>query len=593
MREQTKTTIADWSISVCFGFAVWLFFAIFYRHHLHYQEQIQLFQSTAAYLAERLAVPGGLAGYLGSFFTQFYYDSFAGALVIAVFLVIMQRLVQRIALDMGGSTAYRLLSCLPSLFYALLLCNEDILLSGPIALTLSLAAVVFCSRISTGWVRIGYLLLMTPMLYWLLGIASLVFPILSLCREWQEWKREKKKTFYLVGLTVAVTVLFAGMPFMAKYHVQYPLSRLWMAGDYYRFVQQTPFLPLCVIASVIGTPLLMVGLPDIISRTNRRIGALLQLILLILVVGWGGNMWIDWNKEEVMAYDYYARTGRWGHVIALADKKSPSGPLTVSTLNLALAKEELMPDLLFSYFQNGIEGLFPSYSKEFITSVMTGEIYYHLGLINAAERYAFEAMEAVPDYQKSVRCIRRLAETSLINGQYAVAAKYLTILQNTFFYRRWATETLTVLGNEERINADPEWGKLRAYRPQEDYLFSEQEKDMMMGLLFEHNPQNKMAYEYLLAYTLLTKDLERFYLYYRMGEQNMLYRVIPRSYQEALAYIISLSNQPMGYERLISNMVQQRLNNYRQLYTSMPQPESLLRKEYADTYWYYLHFGGK
>mgnify|MGYP000750805498 CR=1 FL=1 len=35
----------------------------------------------------------------------------------------------------------------------------------------------------------------------------------------------------------------------------------------------------------------------------------------------------------------------------------------------------------------------------------------------------FEAMEAIPDYKKSGRAYMRLAETNLINGQYAVAAK--------------------------------------------------------------------------------------------------------------------------------------------------------------------------
>lgn len=40
----------------------------------------------------------------------------------------------------------------------------------------------------------------------------------------------------------------------------------------------------------------------------------------------------------------------------------------------------------------------------------------------------FEAMEAIPDYKKSGRAYMRLAETNLINGQYAVAAKYLLAL---------------------------------------------------------------------------------------------------------------------------------------------------------------------
>ncbi|KAA6305365.1 hypothetical protein EZS27_042983, partial [termite gut metagenome] len=44
-------------------------------------------------------------------------------------------------------------------------------------------------------------------------------------------------------------------------------------------------------------------------------------------------------------------------------------------------------------------------------------------MINTAQSFAFEAMEVIPDYQKSVRCIKRLAETNLINSQYEVATE--------------------------------------------------------------------------------------------------------------------------------------------------------------------------
>ena len=59
-------------------------------------------------------------------------------------------------------------------------------------------------------------------------------------------------------------------------------------------------------------------------------------------------------------------------------------------------------------------------------------------MINDAQRFAFEAMEAIPNFRKSGRCLKRLAETNLINGQYEVAAKYLRILSKTLFYKDWA-----------------------------------------------------------------------------------------------------------------------------------------------------------
>ena len=96
------------------------------------------------------------------------------------------------------------------------------------------------------------------------------------------------------------------------------------------------------------------------------------------------------------------------------------------------------------------DGLFLGFNKEFISPMMGNEIFYHLGLINASQEYAFESMEVMPDMEKSVRALKRLAETNLINGNYKVAEKYLKIVEKTLFHRQWARKTRKILYNEEK-----------------------------------------------------------------------------------------------------------------------------------------------
>jgi hypothetical protein len=103
-----------------------------------------------------------------------------------------------------------------------------------------------------------------------------------------------------------------------------------------------------------------------------------------------------------------------------------------------------------------------------------------------------------------------LAETNLINGQYAVARKYLMALQKTIFYRDWANETLPLLGNEEAIAKHPEYGHLRQWNYKDDSYFSDHTTPEMLESLYSHNTDNRMAYQYLLAYYMLTGDRERF-----------------------------------------------------------------------------------
>ena len=246
---------------------------------------------------------------------------------------------------------------------------------------------------------------------------------------------------------------------------------------------------------------------------------------------------------------------------------------------------------MFDYFQNGPEGLLPSFRRDFMIPTVGGEPYYYLGFVNTAQRFAFESMEALPDYQKSVRSIKRLAETNLINGYYDVASKYLHLLENTLFYKKWAKETRTYLYNDTKINEHPEWGEIRRFQTDEDILFSSKEKDMMLGVFFQQHTDNRMAYEYLMAYALLTKDIKNFPLYFRM-KKNFAYPEIPKSYQEALVYIWGLKYDVMDNSMpfAVRNSVKQGALDYAKIYTSMQSPEPMLRKQFSKTYWYYLHF---
>lgn len=571
-----------------FGFCVFVFFGYFYRYHLVYQEQFQMFMFTSDYLAETTHKPGGLAEYIGRFFTQFYHIPWLGALCIALLLMVIQRQLQQIAMSAGDKPAFFPLTFIPSLFYWILLCDEHYMLAGVISLIMALMAIQVYVSIRAKQLRLIYVLLMLPMLYWLAGGTYLIFGILCLFLEYTKKETNGKQLACLATGSLLLMVLF---PLLAKGMLpQYPLSKLWTGVNYYRFQTMFPSTILLLWVLVVSVPVLFRYLPTVNKPKTMWIGVGVLTVAAGFFTHWGISRMADWAKEETMAYDYYVCRREWHEVVRLANQKTPMSPLSVSFLNLALCKQGLMADRMFHYFQNGPEGLLPSFVRDFTMPLMAGEVYYHIGFINTAQRFAFEAMEAIPDYQKSVRAIKRLAETNLINGEYVVAGKYLRMLQHTLFYKKWATETLAVLGDETKIEAHPEWSYLRKYRTKTDFLFSEQEKDQMLGVLLQQDFTNRMAYEYLMAYCLLTKDLKHFFSYYPLGKE-IAYRQIPVSYQEALIYLWGLSNTDLTtIPYPISPDVRQRVQKYGQIYTSYQNSEPMLRNQYADTYWYYLHF---
>jgi len=585
---------ANLILPITFGIAIFFFFYFFFPHHLHYQEQFQLFLFTREYFLETFSRPGGFSNYIGRFFTQFYLYAGWGALIVSFLLVGIQQSVYAIGrrFRITGSRG-RFLSFFPALFYWYLLCDENSQQGGVAASLLVLLFTLIATFIQSDRLRRIFLILMIPVLYWLAGIAVVLAVVLLLGYEWLIIKREKKT---IIGLSIISVLLVIACPYAAKHFiVQYPLERLVWGVDYVHFTTLSPIRIIFLWALVAIAILLPPYLPKISKPKIRRMVFPVQAACLIFIAYIViGRMAYPSNasKEEIMAYDYYSKTRNWNKIIQMANRKSPSVPMTVTCLNLALCKTGQLPEKMFEYFQNGPEGLLPTFQRDFMIPGVAGEAYYSSGFVNTAQRFAFEAMEALPDYQKSVRSIKRLAETNLINGQYVVADKYLSLLENTLFYRKWAKDTRTYLYNEDKINAHPEWGELRRFQTKTDFLFSEKEKDMMLGIVFQQNRDNRQAYEYLSAYALLTKNIKSFPDYFRM-KTNFSYPVIPKSYQEALIYIWGLSHNKLtdSIPFPISNSVRQAVEAYAQTYTSYQSPEPFLRQRFSKTYWYYLHFG--
>ena len=96
--------------TLLFGVAAVLFFGLAYPHHLHYQEQYQLFLFDCSYVWEMVKLPGGIADLLGRFCTQFFLYAWIGALIIGILLSAVQLLTLRLS-----SPSQRTTSQIPSL----------------------------------------------------------------------------------------------------------------------------------------------------------------------------------------------------------------------------------------------------------------------------------------------------------------------------------------------------------------------------------------------------------------------------------------------------------------------------------------------
>jgi hypothetical protein len=577
----------DKLLSLAFGLVVFWFFAFLYPFHLNYQEQYQMFLFSADYFLNFFAKPGGISDYIGNFFTQFYFYSWVGALIIALLLVVLQRAVWFISKQLGAKLVFIPITFIPSVLYWSLFCDENYLLGGLIVMLLGSGFLAAYMMIKSVNIRMGFVLISIPVLYWITGGAFVLLPLFALIVE--AVNRNLKIAQWSVFALVSIAFSYA-IPTLCKlWFLQYPIRKVWIGANYFRFLVSVPVSVGVVALLLVVIPISLHFLSKKVKRDHSKTWIAGQLIMLVFGASFLINHSVDMSKEEVMAYDFNCRMRKWDKVIAMAEKKTPTTPLSVTCLNLALAKEDLLGECMFKYFQNGIGGLMPDFVRDYTIPMIAGEVYYHLGFVNTAQRFAFEAMEALPDYQKSSRAIMRLAETNIINGNYEVAEKYLRLLQKTFYYRGWATNALNTIKDEKLIAQHPEWGWLRQCRTQEDFLFSEGEKDMMLGVLFKQNRVNRMAFEYLMAYSLLTKDLKHFLQYFPLSE-SFKYNVIPKSYQEALYYVWATTNndptKDIPYP--VSNITKQRFQAFQKMPGQVNSAST--PNEFSDTYWYYLYF---
>ena len=591
--------IKSWKplLSLLFGVAVVIFWSVPYMSGLCFQEQYQMFLFDIGYFLERIVQPGGLADYISEFFVQFYYMPVLGGTIIALLLMSIQAISWGLMKQYGMKAVFPgyLLSFVPSIVLWCAMGDQNLLLSFVVALSGALLMGWIHNRFHNRLVKVVFELVSTALVYWFLGPVVFLYAALMIGDTLMKGK-QNGHILSSLGYSACLLILTVAWILLTTQSLQYPLYRIFSGLNYYRYPGTVSPLPLGVmIWTVVVVFFGMV--PDghaWIKKLQQSKVVIAVAYVLVIVASWFGiKASFDEMTYDLIDYDFLVRTEQWDKIIEKAEKKPATTPLSVSCVNLALSQKGMLADRLFEFYQNGGEGLFPTFTRDMISPVSTAEIFFRLGMVNDAERYMFEAQEAIPNYRKSARLTRRIIECEIINGNYQVAAKLLRRLQKTLFYSNWANQMMALLGNEKAINRHPIYGKLRKYREKkQDFLFSDREMDQMLGLLFLNDNYNRMAYEYLMCYELLQRDLEKFVQYYPLG-RFVGYDHIPRSFQEILiGNWMKTHSDPRTIPYSVDAQNVNNTLNFIQLYMQNPKDPQLGQQPYVSNAWHYVMVQG-
>lgn len=392
-----------WMLTTVFAVAVFCFWMFELPFLMAAREQVQLFLWNSDYLMERLAVPGGLAQYLGEFIVQFFVKNVYGALWYVVLFVAVQLLtwqLMRSKQRTAKSSWIYLLSFIPSVILWYLACNPKIPMTPIVAVLLTLVLMNLLPKHQKVCGFAAFALI--PIGYWLLGPAMVLLALYFLFTRGSN-----------VMLRITPLILLVFCVVGSSWLTPYPLKQIARGVDYY------------------------------------------------------------WEKEtmgtfEEMQYDMLMRQQRWDEMIEKYHQKG-SESLSVNNAVLIVMWQQKRIDQQEVMRRINLD---QRALKNIPSAFLMSEVCMPLGMTNMSQRAAFEAMEAIPNYNKSARALQQLVQTNMITGNPKVALKYLSLLEQTTFYRGWARKMKNMVKQPELMKQHPHFHQLKEiYDHGEDMLF--------------------------------------------------------------------------------------------------------------------------
>lgn len=570
---------------------VWFYFCNRYNV-LYNHEQIQLFRFDWLYFCSFLNQPGGLCEYCGSFLTQFYYYPVLGSMIIAGVLTTVLLLFFDICRSCGNISQLFFIPFIPAVLLMMSFVNILFDMSSALGILFALAGFRAYIEFSSSVRNYAGFILFT-VIYFIAGGNALLFTVLVLIFELTD-SRSSHKIFSVMLLLV----WSAGLPWLAwqKFYTT-TVREVYLALTPGNF----SFSTLTNHALWLSFPVLYLFLRLVAARLNQWIQDLAPWIiitsdclLVVAITAFGVYSASDRRAEMLNRMAYQVQQENWDSVMSLAKVFPGNNRLVCYLTNIAIAESGQMPYRMFHYKQIGVAGLFLDWQLTYYTMWHLGEIYFRLGMAAAAEHCTFEALASSPK-GPNVQTMRRLVSTNIARRDSATAIKYIGYFRRSLAYRGWAQEQCAQLSSS-MTDTSFHISSTRITPHDDNFFMIYHQPDYVLLKLLQSNPMNQLAFEYLMAYYLLQKDLDQVIWCMNAYLKNFNYKRIPAHYEEALLVYknLTMAGDEFYDQYPVSTATRARFNRYVQAYQvaqggSMRSFEQL-KNQFGNTYWFYVHF---
>jgi hypothetical protein len=608
--------------------ALYLWFVI--EPHLIYQcfgtilPNANPFTTGISFLKNSLYLPGGFITYVSGFLSQGFYYSWLGTVIIVVLALCLSELCRR-HLVASGHTPTTILTSIPAIIIFLIYSHYKHPLPACLTVSLGLLCSLVFEKIPLrkSLIRTIAYCLMTAVTFWLSGAGGLLFFLLMTLiyasfvhKEWKITVLAPLASFVIIWTLNHFLFL---LPPQKAFLILTPVSPEVTAGmnTFLRIliIAFYGFVPLIVLLLSLGGKVLSKITPthkkhfkpkkakkkhNTVKRPKLSLAIFKILVVTatpIILLAAGLYFTYDrMSKPFVLANDY-ALKKQWNDVLELA-RTLPRGRSNVyfnHDINRALYHTGRLPYDLFCFPQTP-HGLLLTHEKKesYLTQLKLCDIFIELGQLNTAERLASEILATKG--QLGI-VIEKLSWIKILKGQTGSARIYLNALKKNLIYRKTAEKLLTTLDKGFTPNQTAYIDRIRSNALDENHSgINKESVEQILIELLGYNPENKMAFEYLMACYLLTGQVDK--ITANMGRlHNLGYKATPTLYEEAMLIYLGSQRQKVDLKKLnIKPDTYKRYIRFVQLRNAMkPNNRQLILRnlvnEFGNSYFFYYTFG--
>ena len=565
-------------------------------------QQYNLFLYSSLFFKQTMIVPGGMLSYLGAFFTQFFYYSSLGVVMLCGWWLLLMWLTKR---TFRISDGWCIVPLIP--IAILLTANTELgywvyfmKLRGyffvPTIGTTVAVALLWAYRKLTAtnlWLRVFYIVMVIVIGYPLMGVYALAAVLLMAVWTWR--LTDKYGQCAIISGATLLALLAIPLFYYRFVYYQTNLINIYRpAVPEFTIIDSYPDYKIPYYLLVVCFLVFVVAYKKNVKKKDRKPllrWAVQGALLAALVYG----VWHYWYKDDNFHHELRMQRcmeqADWEGILTEGTKQQSEPTRAIVMIhNLALSRLGRQCDEMYNFRRGSKRSNSPLPVYMYNTAGL--QIYYQYGVLNESHRLC---MENGVNYGWNVELLQYLTRCALLGGEKQVVRKYLTILRQTQFFGSWADHIEQLLNNPEQLAQDPETGPVTHMLHYVDHKGSDNGyvEKTLMTMLSKTDSDDPYFQEQAVLGALWTRNPDDFWP--RMSRYAELHpEGVPRIFMEAaclfghmqnLDFIKDMPNQDIL--RSFNDFMQQLEQNKDRSFTEI---RKMLYPQFGNTYYFEYFF---